>query len=223
MGGHTCPQTPDPDKKDAQTVLLKASRSTLGNLSHLLSLSTTQILACAHQLLDLPLTDIGTPKPTTLPELNTSANPSISPDPKIAAIWCPHCLRDTRRLKIMSIPSGWPYLRSTVFSIVYHQTLSFHFQFCQNTLQTSFLLKYLLRKEGRKWISTCQVSYSQKKKSLFFFWSKQGGGNSMDPTEHGNFRKDYFEPIIILTVPHMPWVEHNIPNTSGKCMMRLSE
>ena len=25
-----------------------------------------------------------------------------------------------------------------------------------------------------------------------------------DPTEHGNFRKDYFKPIIIPTVPHTP-------------------
>jgi len=32
-----------------------------------------------------------------------------------------------------------------------------------------------------------------------------------DQTERGNFRKDYFEPIIIPTVPHTPWVERNIP------------
>src|SRR5882724_13559064 len=74
---------PNPDKRDAPIVLSKkASRSNSGNLSHLLSLSTTQILAHAHQLLDLPPTDIGAPELTVPPELNTSANPSISPDPK---------------------------------------------------------------------------------------------------------------------------------------------
>jgi len=73
---------PDPDKRNALIVLSKASRSNSGNLSHLLSLSTTQILACAHQLLDLPLIDIGAPEPTVSPEPNTSADPSISPDPK---------------------------------------------------------------------------------------------------------------------------------------------
>jgi len=36
-----------------------------------------------------------------------------------------------------------------------------------------------------------------------------------DLTECGNFRKDYFKPIIIPTVPHMPWVEHNIPIPPG--------
>jgi len=82
---HKAPQS---RQKDAPIVLSKASHSTSGNLSHLLFLSTTQILACAHQLLDLPLMDIGAPeltippKLTVPPELNTLANPSISPDPK---------------------------------------------------------------------------------------------------------------------------------------------
>src|SRR5882724_13507687 len=57
---------------------------------------------------------------------------------------------DTRRLQIVSIPFGQPYLRNTVFSIVYHLILSFHFQFCQNTLQISLLLRNLLKKGERK-------------------------------------------------------------------------
>jgi len=65
---------PESDKK--KKIVLKASHTTLGNLSHLVSLSTTQILAHAHQLLDLPLIDIGTP------ELKTLAESSKSPDPK---------------------------------------------------------------------------------------------------------------------------------------------
>src|SRR5882724_1434309 len=73
---------PNPDKKDAPTVLSKASCTTLGNLSHLLSLSTTQILSHAHQLLVLPPINTGTPKLNILPELNTLAKLSKSPDPK---------------------------------------------------------------------------------------------------------------------------------------------
>src|SRR5882724_185153 len=75
---------------------------------------------------------------------------------------------DTRRLQIMSIPSEGPYLRNTIFSVIYHPTLSFHFQFCQNTLQTSFLLQNLPKKGGRKLISTHWFSYGQKKKIWFF-------------------------------------------------------
>src|SRR5882724_3489168 len=83
MDGPSLPaKLPDPDKRDAPIVLSKASCSTSGNISHLLSLSTTQILAHAHQLLDPPLTDISAPEPTVPPEPNTLANPSISPNPK---------------------------------------------------------------------------------------------------------------------------------------------
>ena len=73
---------PDPDKRNAPIVLSKASHHTSGNLSHLLSLSTAQILARDHQLLDPPPTDISAPEPTVPPEPNTSADSSISPDPK---------------------------------------------------------------------------------------------------------------------------------------------
>src|SRR5882724_9409611 len=95
---------PNPDKKDAPTILSKASHSTSGNLSHLLSLSTTQILACVHQLLDLPLIDIGAPKLSILPKQNTLADPSICPDPKGQPLMpSPPC--NTSRLQIVSIPS----------------------------------------------------------------------------------------------------------------------
>jgi len=73
---------PNSDRNDAPTILLKASHTTSGNLSHLLSFSTIHILAHAHQLLDLPLIDTGAPEPNILPKLNTLANPNISPNPK---------------------------------------------------------------------------------------------------------------------------------------------
>ena len=36
-----------------------------------------------------------------------------------------------------------------------------------------------------------------------------------DLSECGNFRKDYFEPIVIPTVGHTAWVECNIPIPPG--------
>ena len=47
-----------------------------------------------------------------------------------------------------------------------------------------------------------------EEKLVLFLIQAQEEAIAWDPTEHGNFRKDYFEPIIILTVPHTPWVEH---------------
>ena len=51
----------------------------------------------------------------------------------------------------------------------------------------------------------------EEEKLVLFLIKAQEEVIAWDLTEHGNFRKDYFEPIIIPTVPHMPWVEHNIP------------
>jgi len=50
---------------------------------------------------------------------------------------------------------------------------------------------------------------------VLFLIKAQEEAIAWDPTKHGNFRKDYFEPIIIPTVPHTPWVEHNIPIPPG--------
>ena len=36
-------------------------------------------------------------------------------------------------------------------------------------------------------------------------------GIAWDASECGNFRKDYFDPIVIPTIEHIPWVERNIP------------
>jgi hypothetical protein len=36
-----------------------------------------------------------------------------------------------------------------------------------------------------------------------------------DASERGSFRDDYFEPVIIPTIEHVPWVERNIPIPLG--------
>ncbi len=40
-------------------------------------------------------------------------------------------------------------------------------------------------------------------------------GIAWDASERGNFRKDYFDPIVIPTIEHIPWVEWNIPILPG--------
>src|SRR5882724_8237758 len=52
-------------------------------------------------------------------------------------------------------------------------------------------------------------------KTCSLFDQAQEEAIAWDLTKHGNFRKDYFKPIIILTVPHVSWVEHNIPIPPG--------
>ena len=57
--------------------------------------------------------------------------------------------------------------------------------------------------------------WPEEEKLVLFLIKAQEEAIAWDPTEHGNFRKDYFKPIIIPTVPHMPWVKHNIPILPG--------
>jgi len=51
----------------------------------------------------------------------------------------------------------------------------------------------------------------EKEKLVLFLIKAQEEAIAWDPTEQGNFSKDYFKPIIIPTVPHTPWVKCNIP------------
>jgi len=56
---------------------------------------------------------------------------------------------------------------------------------------------------------------ARRRKACSFLIKAQEEAIAWDLTKCGNFRKDYFKPIIIPTVPHMPWVEHNIPIPPG--------
>jgi len=40
-----------------------------------------------------------------------------------------------------------------------------------------------------------------------FLIKEQEAAIAWDPSECRNFRKDYFKPIVILTVKHIPWVK----------------
>ena len=47
------------------------------------------------------------------------------------------------------------------------------------------------------------------------FLCKQNQGFAWDDSEHGRFQDDFFPSIEILTVPHTPWVQKNIPIPPG--------
>src|SRR5882724_7947281 len=54
-----------------------------------------------------------------------------------------------------------------------------------------------------------------EEKLVLFLIKAQEGGIAWDVSEHGNFRKDYFDPVFIPTMEHIPWVEQNIPIPPG--------
>ena len=50
---------------------------------------------------------------------------------------------------------------------------------------------------------------------MHHFVSLQNKGFAWDNSERGHFREDFFPPVEIPVVAHMPWVEHNIPIPPG--------
>jgi len=57
--------------------------------------------------------------------------------------------------------------------------------------------------------------WPEEEKLILFLIKAQEADIAWDPTKHGNFRKDYFKPVVIPTVEHIPWVERNIPIPPG--------
>ena len=47
------------------------------------------------------------------------------------------------------------------------------------------------------------------------FMCKQQAGFAWNDTERGRFRTDFFPPVEFPTVPHVPWVQRNIPIPPG--------
>jgi len=195
---------PDPHKKGAPTVLSKASHSTLGNISHLLSLSTTQILAHAHQPLDLPLTDIGAPEPTILPNPNTLANFSISPNPKGQPFDALTTLRYKKAAnRVHPIQMTLPEEHHILHSIPSDPLISLP---VLPKHPPDFIPPEKFTEERREKmnINPSGFLWPEEEKLVLFLIKAQEEVIAWDPNEHGNFRKDYFKLIIIPTVPHTP-------------------
>ena len=50
---------------------------------------------------------------------------------------------------------------------------------------------------------------------MHHFMSVQNAGFAWSDQERGHFCKDFFPPIEILTIPHKPWAQRNIPILPG--------
>jgi len=50
---------------------------------------------------------------------------------------------------------------------------------------------------------------------ILFLIKAQEEGIAWDVSEQGKFWKDYFNPVVIPTIDHIPWVEWNIPIPPG--------
>jgi hypothetical protein len=55
----------------------------------------------------------------------------------------------------------------------------------------------------------------EEKKLMHQFMCLQNEVFSWNDLEQGHFHEDFFPPIEILTIPHKPWVQRNIPILPG--------
>jgi hypothetical protein len=58
--------------------------------------------------------------------------------------------------------------------------------------------------------------WSEERKLMHDFMLKHEGGFAWQTSEAGNFKKEYFPPVKIPTVPHVPWTERSFPIAPGK-------
>src|SRR5882724_5829040 len=64
-------------------------------------------------------------------------------------------------------------------------------------------------------INTSSFLWLDEEKLVLFPIKAQEEGIAWDVSEWGNFKKDYFDPVVIPTIEHIPWVECNIPIPLG--------
>ena len=55
----------------------------------------------------------------------------------------------------------------------------------------------------------------EERKLVHHFMCLQNGGFAWSDQERRLFHKDFFPPVEILTIPHKPWAQRNIPIPPG--------
>ena len=75
--------------------------------------------------------------------------------------------------------------------------------------------KFTEERKEKMDINPSAFLWPEEEKLVLFLIKAQEAAIAWDPTKRGNFRKDYFEPVVIPTVEHILWVERNIPIPPG--------
>src|SRR5882672_5967937 len=186
-------------------------------LSHLHSLSTAQLLAQAHRLSGLP------PARPIPPEQNKSPEPTEltkPPKPKPP---------EPKRPLFEALTSA-RYKKATNHICPVRTTLPEEYRILRRIPSDPLMSlpslprqppefvpseKFTEERKEKMDINPSAFLWPEEEKLVLFLIKAQEAAIAWDPTERGNFRKDYFEPVVIPTVEHIPWVERNIPISSG--------
>jgi len=215
MSQEKCHPPPKPltlTQLDGRNASSKTPRrhTTLANqIAHLHSLSTMDHLAQAHHLSGLPLFESNLLKQSTKPR-----NPP-------------------EQSKLLGQPLPHPGHPFDTLAVARYKKAANHVHPVQTTLPEEYQIlccilsnrllslpllprhppdfasseKFTEEQMERMNINPSGFLWPEEHKLVLFLIKKQGAAIAWDLGECGNFRKDYFEPIVIPTVEHIPWVE----------------
>ena len=123
---------------------------------------------------------------------------------------CPHATKKSPTVYVRSAPPCW---KNTILSAASHLI---HFSLSLPVLPThppDFIPSEKFAEERREKmnINATGFLWPEEEKLILFLIKAQEDGIAWDASEHGSFRDDYFDPVVIPTIEHIPWVEQNIP------------
>jgi len=185
-------------------------------MAQLHSLSTIELLAQAHHLSGPPLIKSNLLNPS--PELNDPkgwVHPPPHPEPSVTPF---SALAAARYKKVANcVHPVWT-------------TLPEEYQILCHILSNPLLSPPLIQKHPpdlvpsekftKEWMEKMNINPSgflwlEEHKLVLFLIKEKEAAIAWDPSEWGNFRRDYFDPIVIPTVEHIPWVKQNISIPPG--------
>src|SRR5882724_8252119 len=188
-------------------------------MAQLYSLSTRDLLAQAHHLSGLPSFESNLPNKSSEPSKSSGLKKPLKPSKPLGQTH-PHfdALAVARYKKAenhvhpvrTTLPEEYRILHCTLSDpLLSLPPLPRH--------PPDFVPSEKFTKEqmGKMNINPSGFLWPEEHKLVLFLIKEQEAAIAWDLSDHGNFRKDYFEPIVIPTVENIPWVEQNIPIPPG--------
>ena len=174
-------------------------------MAYLHSLTTTDLLAQAHHLSGLPSIKSNllaqSPKPRKPPELSKSkllGQPLPHPGPPFNAIAAARYKKAANHVHPIWTTCPKKY------RILHHIPLLALPLLLKHPPDFTPSEKFTKEQREKMNINPSGFLWLEENKLVLFLIQNQEAAIAWDTSEHSNFRKDYFKPIVILTVKHIP-------------------
>src|SRR5882724_9834769 len=180
-------------------------------MAQLYSLSTRDLLAQAHHLLGLPSFESNLPNKSSEPRKSSRPKKPLEPSKPLGQTH-PH----------FDALAAARYKKAANHVHPVRTTLPEEYRILHHTPSDPLLSlpplprhppdfvpseKFTKERMEKMNINPSGFLWLEEHKLVLFLIKEQEAAIAWDPSECGNFRKDYFKPIVIPMVEHIPWVE----------------